>query len=210
VAETAVSASNPIGQIMVKTKHQTDGTKSAPILKQRAQPIQEFGTVVHLPLGLKEEVLVESTNNLNQLLADTIMLQDLYKKHHWQVSGHTFYQLHLLFDKHYEEQAELVDTIAERVQALGGVTIGVAHDVAEHTKLERPPIHREEVPVQISRLLESHEIILKEARAFAKTASEKGDDGTNDLIVSDVIRTNEIQVWFLSEHLVNTPLVEAD
>jgi starvation-inducible DNA-binding protein len=195
---------------MVKTKHQTNGTKAAPILNQRAKPIQNFGTVVKLPIGLKEEVLVESTNNLNQLLADTIMLRDLYKKHHWQVSGHTFYQLHLLFDKHYGEQAELVDTIAERIQSLGGVTLGVAHDVAEHTHLERPPIDREEVPVQISRLLESHEIILKEAREFAKTASEKGDDGTNDLIVSDVIRTNELQVWFLSEHLVNTPLVEAD
>src|SRR3954449_3549459 len=112
---------------MPKTKATPNGSKSAPILNQRAPSIQAFGTVIKLPIGLEEEVLVESTNNLNQLLADTIMLQDLYKKHHWQVSGHTFYQLHLLFDKHYEEQAELVDTIAERVQALGGVTIGVAH-----------------------------------------------------------------------------------
>ena len=153
---------------------------------------------------------VESTNELNQLLADTIMLRDLYKKHHWQVSGHTFYQLHLLFDKHYEEQATLVDTIAERIQSLGGVAIAVAHDVAEHTRLERPPIDREEVPVQISRLLEAHEIILKEAREYAKAADERGDDGTNDVIVSDVVRTNEMQVWFLSEHLVDTPVIEAN
>ena len=138
------------------------------------------------------------------------MLRDLYKKHHWQVSGHTFYQLHLLFDKHFTEQAELVDTIAERIQLLGGVSIAVAHDIAEHTRLERPPIDREEVPVQISRLLEAHEIILKEAREFAKKAAESGDDGTNDLIVSDVVRVNELQVWFISEHLVNTPVVEAD
>jgi starvation-inducible DNA-binding protein len=199
----------------LKTKTHTtanDGTarKSAPILNQRAKPIQEFGTVIHLPIGLEEKVLSESTANLNQLLADSIMLRDMYKKHHWQVSGHTFYQLHLLYDKHYEEQAALVDTIAERVQLLGGVTIAVAPDVAEHTRLERPPIHREEVPVQISRLLEAHELILKESREFAKVADEAGDDGTNDLIVSDVIRTNELQVWFLSEHLVSTPLVEAE
>jgi starvation-inducible DNA-binding protein len=195
---------------MPKTKSIPDGSKAAPILNQRAKSIQAFGTVVKLPIGLDEQVLVESTNDLNQLLADTIMLRDLYKKHHWQVSGHTFYQLHLLFDKHFEEQAELVDTIAERIQSLGGVSIAVAHDVAEHTRLERPPIDREEVPVQISRLLESHEIILKEAREFAKQASERGDDGTNDLIVSNVIRLNEMQVWFISEHLVNTPLVEAE
>ena len=195
---------------MVKAKHQADGAKAAPVLHQRAKPIQNFGTVVRLPNGLDERVLVESTNNLNQLLADTVMLRDLYKKHHWQVSGHTFYQLHLLYDKHFEEQSELVDQIAERIQSLGGVTLAISHDIAEHTKLERPPIHREQVPVQISRLLESHEIILKEAREFAKTASERGDDGTNDLIVSDIIRTNEMQVWFLSEHLVDAPVVEAD
>lgn len=166
--------------------------------------------MIQLPIGLEEKVLSESAANLNQLLADTIMLRDMYKKHHWQVSGHTFYQLHLLYDKHYEEQAELVDTIAERVQLLGGVTIAIAPDVAEHTRLERPPIHREEVPVQISRLLEAHELILKESREFAKAADDAGDDGTNDLIVSDVIRTNELQVWFFSEHLVATPVVEAE
>lgn len=196
---------------MVKTKHApSNGTKAAPVLNQRSKPIQKFGTVVRLPIGLDEKVTLDSTNDLNQLLADTLMLRDLYKKHHWQVSGHTFYQLHLLLDKHYEEQAELVDTIAERIQSLGGIAIAVAHDVAEHTRLERPPIDREEVPVQLSRLLEAHEIILKEAREYAKAASERGDDGTNDVIVSDVIRTNEMQVWFVSEHLVDTPVVEAD
>jgi starvation-inducible DNA-binding protein len=209
VAERVLRAS--IGKtLMVKTKHSTNSIKAAPILNQRSKPIQEFGTVIRTPIGLEEKVLVDSTNDLNQLLADTIMLRDLYKKHHWQVSGHTFYQLHLLFDKHYAEQNELVDQIAERIQSLGGITVAVAHDVAEHTRLERPPIHREEVPVQISRLLESHEIILKEAREYAKAASERGDDGTNDLIVSGVIRINEMQVWFLSEHLVDVPVVEAD
>jgi starvation-inducible DNA-binding protein len=148
--------------------------------------------------------------NLNQILADTITLRDLYKKHHWQVVGHTFYQLHLLFDKHYEEQNELVDTIAERIQLLGGVSLAMAADVAETTIIPRPPRGREEAPVQISRLLEAHEILLKEARTMAKQASEAGDDGTNDVLVSDIIRTNELQVWFISEHLVDVPLVKAD
>jgi len=137
-------------------------------------------------------------------------LQDMYKKHHWQVSGHTFYQLHLLFDKHHEEQDELVDTIAERIQLLGGISLAMAADVAETTIIPRPPRGREEAPVQISRLLEAHETILKEARTMAGQADDSGDDGTNDLLVSNVIRTNELQVWFLAEHLVDVPLVKAD
>ncbi|MGC2090403.1 MAG: DNA starvation/stationary phase protection protein, partial [Candidatus Acidiferrales bacterium] len=143
-------------------------------------------------------------------LADTITLRDMYKKHHWQVTGHTFYQIHLLFDKHYGEQNELVDAIAERIQTLGGVSIAMAPDVAETTIIPRPPRGREELPVQLSRLLEAHEFILKETRAFARNAADAGDDGTNDLLVSEVIRTNELQVWFLAEHLVDTPTVRAD
>src|SRR5205823_8336868 len=142
-------------------------------------------------------------DNLNQLLADTMTIRDLYKKHHWQVVGPTFYQLHLLFDKHYDEQVELVDELAERIQLLGGLSIAMAPDVAETTRIERPPRGREEVPVQLSRLLDAHQIIIAHCRKLARRASTIGDDGTNDMIVSDVLRTNEMQVWFLSEHLVD-------
>lgn len=182
-----------------------------PRFGQRAREIQQYGTVNHaLPLELEEPIRLEMTERLNQLLADTMTLRDLYKKSHWQVAGPTFYQLHLLFDKHHDEQAELVDKIAERIQLLGGVSLAMAADVAETTQIERPPRGREEVPVQISRLLDAHKIIIGQCRELAKTASELGDEGTNDLAVSDVLRTNELQVWFISEHLVNVPLVEAE
>jgi starvation-inducible DNA-binding protein len=184
--------------------------RAQPLLRQHGREIQAFGTVTRLPIGLDEETCRASAEALNQILADTLALRDLYKKQHWQVSGPTFYQLHLLFDKHYQEQAELVDELAERVQQLGGVSVAVAQDVAEMTRLPRPPRGREEAPAQIARLLEAHEIILKEARPAARQAAERGDDGTNDLLVSDVIRTHEAQVWFLAEHLVDTPLVRAD
>ena len=180
-----------------------------PIMNQRGKILQEFGTVIHLPIGLEHDVCLKSVNALNQVLVDTITIRDMYKKHHWQVAGPTFYQLHLLFDKHYEEQTELVDLLAERVQRLGGITLAMAADVAEETNIERPPRGREEVPVQVSRLLEAHEIILKESRKYAKDADDNGDDGTNDLLVSDIIRTNERHVWFISEHLVNAPVIEA-
>jgi starvation-inducible DNA-binding protein len=184
--------------------------KSRPILHQKAHEIQPYGKIAKLSIGLDEKVCAESVENLNQILADTITLRDMYKKHHWQVAGHTFYQLHLLFDKHHGEQDELVDSIAERIQSLGGISLAMAADVAETTIIARPPRGREEVPVQISRLLEAHETILKEAHTMAKKAGDEGDDGTNDLLVSEVIRTNELQVWFLSEHLVDVPLVRAD
>src|SRR5437588_7506744 len=181
-----------------------------PRLHQRARETQSYGTVKHaLPLDLEEPVRVQVTNQLNQLLADTMTLRDLYKKCHWQVAGPTFYQLHLLYDKHYGEQNELVDLIAERIQLLGGVSLAMAADVAETTQIERPPRGREEVTVQLSRLIDAHQVIIRQVRTLARRASELGDDGTNDLIVSEVLRTNELQAWFLSEHLVNVPLVEA-
>lgn len=187
-----------------------DPELSKPIIHQEGVEIQPFGTIVHLPIGLGEMECKESVERLNQILVDTMTLRDLYKKHHWQVSGRTFYQLHLLFDKHYDEQAELVDMIAERIQLLGGLSYAMAADVAEQTNIPRPPRGREEVPVQISRLLTAHQIVIQGVRASARKASEMGDDGTNDLLVSDVLRTNELQVWFLSEHLVDVPLVRAD
>src|SRR5262245_33151056 len=182
--------------------------QAAPQQHLKGHEIQPFDHLIKMPIALSESACSESVENLNQLLADTITLRDLYKKHHWQVAGPTFYPLHLLYDKHYDEQVELVDSIAERIQLLGGVSLAMAADIAETTQIERPPRGREVLPVQLSRLLDAHQIIIGQARTLARRASQLGDDGTNDLVVSEVLRTNELQVWFLSEHLVNVPLVE--
>ena len=184
-------------------------TAAEPLVHQHAPELQPYGHIIRMPIALSESACKESVENLNQLLADTITLRDLYKKHHWQIAGPTFYQLHLLFDKHYDEQNELVDEIAERIHVLGGVSIAMAPDVAEMTLIPRPPKGREEVPVQISRLLHAHEIVLKEARTMARLAASSGDDGSNDLIVSGVIRRNELQAWFVAEHAVKMPLTHA-
>jgi starvation-inducible DNA-binding protein len=194
----------------MKKRPQAVVTRARPLDRQRGREFQAFTETVHMPIAMSEKVAKQSVDNLNQVLADTFTLRDLYKKHHWQIAGPTFYQLHLLFDKHYEEQNDLVDAIAERIQSLGGVGLAMAADIAETTMIPRPPKGREEVPVQISRLLHAHEIVLEEARSMARQAATRGDDGTNDLLVSDVIRGNEKQVWFLSQHLVNLPLVKAD
>ena len=187
-----------------------NSTSAEPRVHQRGREIQRYATVTHaFHLELEEPVRLEMTERLNQLLADSITLRDLYKKSHWQVAGPTFYQLHLLFDKHFNEQVEIVDAIAERIQLLGGLAIAMAPDVAETTRIERPPRGREEVPVQISRLLDAHQIIIRDCRELADRADKLGDQGTNDLVVSEVLRPNELQAWFISEHLVNVPLVQA-
>lgn len=192
-----------------KTEHKVGSLSSQPWLHQKGREVQAFGAVRQFPLGLSYEARMYSCERLNTLLADTQILHALYKKHHWLMRGATFYQLHLLLDKHAGEQIELVDSIAERVQTLGGVAVGDPRHVAEITRVPRPPNGCEEVPAMLSRLLEAHEIILIDAHKAAKKVGELGDDGTNDLIVSDLIRTNELQAWFLTEHLVDTPLVRA-
>ncbi|MBE7159064.1 MAG: DNA starvation/stationary phase protection protein [Rhodospirillales bacterium] len=182
---------------------------SQPRFHQHGQEIQAFGTVRLLPVALSNEARQQSCQLLNQILADSIILHSHYKKHHWLMRGPTFYQLHLLLDKHAGEQAKLIDLMAERIQKLGGVAVGDPRHVAELTKIERPPDGVEEVPVMLSRLLDEHEQIIAEVREAAHKAADLGDDGTNDLLVSDTLRTNETQVWFLVEHLVDTPVVNA-
>jgi starvation-inducible DNA-binding protein len=186
-----------------------NGKRSAqPRYAQLGKEIQTFGSIKQLPIALAADARRESCQLLNRVLADTTILYSLYKKHHWLVAGPTFYQLHLLFDKHAEEQLALIDLLAERVQSLGGIAVSDPRHVAEITKIERPPNGREDVPAMISRLLEAHEIVLEATRDAIKRTEESEDWGSNDLLMSDVLRRNELQVWFVAEHLVDVPLVE--
>ena len=204
-SERATSSSN--GKVSASDMK---NSKASPVLHQRGKELQKYGTLRTIPIGLPDKARMANVEAMNQILADTMTLRDLYQKHHWQVAGPTFYQLHLLFEKHYNEQNELVDQLAERIQTLGGISLAMAPDVAETTTIPRPPRGAEPPPIQISRLLEAHEIVIKEVRKAAKQADENGDDSTNDLLVSNVLRTNELQVWFVAEHIVDTDLVHAD
>ena len=183
---------------------------ASPLVHQTAHEMQPYGHLIRMPIALAESACKESVENLNQLLADTMTLRDMYKKHHWQVSGRRSTSCICCSTSTTRSRASSSTPIAERIQLLGGVSIAMAPDVAETTLIPRPPRGREEVPVQISRLLHAHEIVLEEARTMARRAAEHGDDGTNDLLVSDVIRTNELQVWFVAEHVVDTPVVRAE
>lgn len=176
---------------------------------QTASQIQRYGTLRNLPIGLDADARAASCKALNEILADTTILYALYKKHHWLVAGPTFYQLHLLFDKHADEQLELVDLLAERVQSLGGIAVGDPRHAAELTTVPRPPDGAEEVPVMIGRLLDAHETILGKVRKAIEQTEKSRDWGTNDILMSDVLRRHELQVWFVAEHIVDVPLVQA-
>jgi starvation-inducible DNA-binding protein len=187
----------------IAIKKTSNGANVAPHWHARAKEIQKYGSVIEdIPHPLSARVRADMVAKLNQLLADSIALRDMYKKHHWQVVGPTFNQLHLMYDQHYEGQVLLVDILAERIQLLGGIALAMAADIAETTKIKRPPRGREPAAVQIKRLAEAHELIIIEARAAAEKADKAGDSGSNDVFVSNVLRTNELQVWFLTEHLV--------
>jgi starvation-inducible DNA-binding protein len=180
---------------------------SQPLFHQHGEEIQRFGEMRLFPIALGKEARTESAQLLNHILADSMILYNLYKKHHWLVRGPTFFQLHLLLDKHAEEQLKIIDLVAERVQTLGGTAIADPRHVAEVTTVPRPPNGVEEVPAMLSRLLEAHQIIIEKARDAIRKTAQNGDDGTNDLLMGDVLRPNELQVWFVAEHLVDVPVV---
>ena len=83
----------------------TDGRQlNEPIVPSNRGETQSYSVARRNTLMLEPSTAAESIDNLNQLLADTMTLRDLYKKHHWQASGSTFYLIHMLFDKHFVEQ----------------------------------------------------------------------------------------------------------
>jgi starvation-inducible DNA-binding protein len=168
---------------------------------EQSPVIQAFGSLAPVRLGLTEQVRHRGVAALNRLLAHTMALRDLYRKAHWQTSGATFYGLHLLFEKHYGEQEQLMDALAERVQTLGGVARALASDIVEETRLARGPSGVESAVDQLQRVVDAHEFLLQEARPLAREAAAAGDDGSNDLIVGQVVRRNELQSWFVLRHL---------
>lgn len=194
---------------LAKTRQSSRTTRSPqPRLGVRGPEIQAFGVLRLLPIGLSADARGESAQLLNPILADSMVLYALYKKAHWLVAGPSFYQLHLLFDKHAEEQLELIDLLAERIQSLGGIAVGDPRHAAELTSIARPPDGSEDVPTMLDRLLEAHETIIESVRTGIEQTEESKDWGTNDLLMGDVLRRHELQVWFVAEHVVDLPLIE--
>ena len=86
--------------------------------------------------------------------------------------------------------------------------MGDPRHAAELTTIDRPPNGAEDVPAMIHRLLDAHETIIEKVRKAIDKTEKNEDLGSNDLLMGDVLRRHELQVWFVAEHVVDTPLIE--
>ena len=192
-----------------KNGSKTQAFEGQPRFDQKSYEIQGYGKTHFMPIGMDEQTRSTNVEMLNQLLADLITQYQLYKKHHWQVSGPTFYQLHLLLDAHAEIVLKQIDEVAERIQTLGGESTGMPFDVAEMTRIQRPPRGAESVPALLARTVQSHATIIEWVRKGIEQTDENKDYSTNDLLMSRILPDQEHMTWFVSQHLVVTP-IEAD
>lgn len=148
-------------------------------------------------LGKSDNELQKSTAILQAILANTIFMYSLYKKYHWHVIGKDFYEYHLLFDKHAKQQLPLIDTLAERLRTLGDVAPGMPQEVAKNTTLTEPRGTTQDPVKMIDNLLTIHEAYIQEVRGAIDITNASGDEGTSDLLVSDILRVHELQTWFI-------------
>lgn len=148
-------------------------------------------------LALDPDAVKKNARNLQVILANTIYMYQLYKKYHWHVTGKDFYQYHLLFDKHAGEQPALIDGIAERMRTLGLDVAAMPMDVSADATLSEKEAAGHDPQAMVRNLLNAHEEYLKHVREAVAVTEDAGDDGTNDLLVSDVMRVHELQTWFI-------------
>jgi len=148
-------------------------------------------------LGKSDNELQRSTAILQSILANTIFIYSLYKKYHWHVVGKDFYEYHLLFDKHAEQQLPIIDAVAERLRTLGEIAPGMPQDIIKNSTLKEPSGATQDPVIMVNNLLKIHEAYIQEVRGAIEITNTSGDEGTNDLLVSDVLRVHELQTWFI-------------
>lgn len=160
-----------------------------------------------LKLGFKENGFKKEEKNLQIALANSIFIYNLYKKYHWHVRGRDFYQYHLLFDEHAKQQLPIIDSLAERLRTLGFMAPGMPGDVERNKSVNEPDTSDFTPLVLCESLLKVHDAYLKHLRSTIDIADEVDDEGTEDFLVSDVLRVHELQVWFLRSSIENTEVI---
>jgi starvation-inducible DNA-binding protein len=150
--------------------------------------------------SLSEATRATMIETLNQQLADSLDLYSQTKQAHWNVKGKDFYQLHLLFDEHAEHVEEWIDTIAERVTALGGTAMGTARMSAANSRLPEYPTDITDGMAHVEALVERWGNYATTAREAIDVADEHNDQDTADLF-TDISRQADMDLWFLEAHL---------
>ena len=152
-------------------------------------------------IGISEINLQKSINILTVILSDEMTLYIKTRKFHWNVAGESFMELHKLFESQYTELEAIVDVVAERINKLGGKTIGTMN---EFTLLTRIIEHPNKYPVQkamISELLSDHELLIEDLRKDIDLCSDENHDaGTADLLTG-ILQQHESIAWILRRYL---------
>jgi starvation-inducible DNA-binding protein len=152
-------------------------------------------------IGLKKEQAAGVIERLTSLLADEFVLYAKTRNYHWNVTGPHFGALHVLFEKQYEELAEIADEVAERVRALGGQAVGTLAEFQEHTRLKEEPNHYPSDRTMLANLLHDHESVIRSSRDdLDACANQFGDAGTSDFLTG-LMERHEKTAWMLRAHL---------
>jgi starvation-inducible DNA-binding protein len=155
-----------------------------------------FGTRIFVPVELREKMV----ELLNQQLADTFDLYSQVKQAHWNVKGHQFYSLHLLFDALAEKLEVFVDTIAERVTAIGGTAMGTVRMAAGASRLPELTTGTLGGIPAVEALAVRYGALSKTTRAAIETATTSGAADDADLL-TEMSRSLDQALWFLEAHL---------
>jgi starvation-inducible DNA-binding protein len=150
--------------------------------------------------SLTENIRSQAAGLLNRHLAMAIDLYAQTKQAHWNVKGPNFIALHELFDKLAEEVEEFIDTIAERVTALGGTAEGTIQVATERTALPRYPLQITEGKAHLEALSGSYAAFANSVRKAIDESNTIGDADTADLFTG-ISREADKQLWFLEAHL---------
>ncbi len=152
-------------------------------------------------IGIKDSGIKAIAEELNKLLADTYTLYLKTQNFHWNVTGQLFYSLHLMFEKQYEELAEAVDVIAERIRTLGFHASASFNEFSKLTRLKEATqgLSAEKM---IHELLADHETITRSCHEMMRIAQEAGDEGTVDLFI-ERMREHDKTAWMLRSSILN-------
>lgn len=152
-------------------------------------------------IGITEKNLNKSVKLLTVLLADEMTLYIKTRKFHWNVSGASFMELHQLFQSQYTELEETIDLIAERINKLGGKTIGTLKEFADYTRISESPDKYPDQIEMLKELLSDHEHVITEMRKDIEGAAEKSKDiGTLDFLTG-LMEQHETTAWILRRYL---------
>ena len=150
-----------------------------------------------LNVGLDDGKRTGIVDTLNVLLADEFLLYTKTRNYHWNVMGPRFHDLHLFFEKQYEQLDELMDEVAENARQFGGFASGTMAEYAQTSRLKESPGKRPVEDEMIANLLADHETIIRALRKDIEKADEKYEAADAADFLTRVLEEHNKMAWML-------------